>query len=176
MSDFHPFEVWNLQYENSSQVHPPYIQPFILDISYFLTSTAEISVGQKGKGLENWKALRAFTEGFRKNFKNYALCKGLSISNGHYCHTKAAPQMEKILVSLGLISEMPSCSLALLWTFFHKGEKQNLTHYHTYCKGCVQHHTRGFNGSRTPCYVGWCCRFSKAEPDLWPGCIAISIV
>jgi hypothetical protein len=25
--------------------------------------------------------------------------------------------MEKILVSLGLISEMPSCSLALLWTF-----------------------------------------------------------
>jgi hypothetical protein len=49
--------------------------------------------------------------------------------------------MEKILVSLGLISEMPSRSLALLWTFFHKGEKQNLTHYHTYCKGCVRHHT-----------------------------------
>jgi len=78
------------------------------------------SVGRKGKGLENRKALGAFTEGFRNFFKNYALCKGLSISNGHYCHTKAAPQMEKILVSLGLISEMPSCSLTLLWTFFIK--------------------------------------------------------
>jgi hypothetical protein len=26
-----------------------------------------------------------------------------------------------------------------LWAFFHRGEKQNATHYHTYCKACVAH-------------------------------------
>ncbi|KAF9466987.1 ribonuclease H-like domain-containing protein [Collybia nuda] len=27
-----------------------------------------------------------------------------------------------------------------LWDYFHRGEKQNGTHFHTYCKGCVIHH------------------------------------
>ena len=27
-----------------------------------------------------------------------------------------------------------------LASFFHCGEKQNSSHYHTYCKGCVEHH------------------------------------
>jgi hypothetical protein len=27
-----------------------------------------------------------------------------------------------------------------LWPFFHKGEKQNGSHFSTYCKACVNHH------------------------------------
>ncbi|KAF8186109.1 ribonuclease H-like domain-containing protein, partial [Mycena galopus ATCC 62051] len=26
------------------------------------------------------------------------------------------------------------------WTFFHKGERKNKSHFHSYCKACVQHH------------------------------------
>jgi len=31
-------------------------------------------------------------------------------------------------------------SLNPLWPFFHCGDKQNNSHYKTYCKGCVQHY------------------------------------
>ena len=27
-----------------------------------------------------------------------------------------------------------------LWSFFHRGEKQNTSHYKAYCKGCVHHY------------------------------------
>ena len=31
-------------------------------------------------------------------------------------------------------------SLNPLWPFFHRGEKQNASHYRAYCKGCVGHY------------------------------------
>jgi hypothetical protein len=31
-------------------------------------------------------------------------------------------------------------SLNALWPFFHRGEKQNSSHFRAYCKGCVTHH------------------------------------
>jgi hypothetical protein len=37
---------------------------------------------------------------------------------------------------------MPPRPLASLWRLFHKGEKQNLVHFATYCKACVEHHTK----------------------------------
>ena len=31
-------------------------------------------------------------------------------------------------------------SLPVLWTFFHRGEKQNSSHFRAHCKGCVSYH------------------------------------
>src|ERR1700676_279671 len=31
--------------------------------------------------------------------------------------------------------------LAIIWCYFHKGERQNAAHFHTYCIGCVEYHT-----------------------------------
>ena len=31
-------------------------------------------------------------------------------------------------------------SLNPLWSFFHRGEKQNTSHYKAYCTGCVHHY------------------------------------
>jgi hypothetical protein len=30
-------------------------------------------------------------------------------------------------------------SLQAVWSAYHRGEKQNKSHYKAYCKGCVQH-------------------------------------
>jgi hypothetical protein len=56
-----------------------------------------------------------------------------------------------------------------LWAFFHRGEKQNGTHYHTYCKGCVaQHEVIGDEGlDDTSEFIAQKTRFETGE-QLWP--------
>jgi len=35
-----------------------------------------------------------------------------------------------------------SVSIRALWHFFHNGNKQNAVHFTTYCKACIDHHTK----------------------------------
>ena len=33
-------------------------------------------------------------------------------------------------------------ALKELWSYFHRGDKQNTTHWEAYCKACVTHYQR----------------------------------
>ena len=42
-----------------------------------------------------------------------------------------------------------------LWNHFHWGEKQNSSHYYTFCKGCVAHHEAKLKEAAAADWESW---------------------
>jgi hypothetical protein len=59
--------------------------------------------------------------------------------------------------------------LAVLWHYFHKGKRQNMTHFHTYHTRCVEYHTGVLMAQEADVEMDMSARLAKKNHIFYQG-------